>query len=52
MSSPLNFREDAKRLERIRRLQRSADAAAYLTLVIGIAVLANVIIGALAARGF
>lgn len=52
MSRPLNFREDAKRLDAMRRNQRSMDRAARAIALIGVAVIAHVAVGALAAWGF
>jgi hypothetical protein len=51
MSRPLNFREDAARLDAMRRNQRSMDIAARVIALIGVAVIVNVAIGALAAWG-
>ncbi len=51
MSRPLNFREDAVRLDAMRRNQRSMDRAARVITLIGIAVILNVAVGALAAWG-
>lgn len=49
---PLNFRADAERLAAMRRNQRSMDIAARVIALIGIAVILNVAVGALAAWRF
>ena len=51
MIRPLNFREDAARLDVMRRNQRSMDLAARVIALFGIAVIVNVAVGALAAWG-